>query len=128
VYGVTPSADRLYQPIDYLSPLAIAASSDPDVLYYHKAMLATDRENFIKAMQDEIDGQTENGNWEIVRREDVPEGARILPAEWAMRRKRRIMDGSIHKWKARLNIDGGKEVQGLDYWETYAPVASWSTI
>jgi Reverse transcriptase (RNA-dependent DNA polymerase) len=45
-----------------------------------------------------------------------------------MRRKRRILDGSIYKWKARLNVDGGKQIHGLDYWETYAPATSWSTI
>jgi Reverse transcriptase (RNA-dependent DNA polymerase) len=34
----------------------------------------------------------------------------------------------VYKWKVQLNIDGGKQVQGFDYWETYAPVAAWSTI
>jgi hypothetical protein len=45
-----------------------------------------------------------------------------------MRRKQKVLDGTIYKWKARLNIDGGKQIHGLDYWETYAPVTSWSTI
>ncbi len=45
-----------------------------------------------------------------------------------MRRKRRISDGAIYKWKARLNVDGGKQEKGINYWETYAPVATWSSI
>jgi Reverse transcriptase (RNA-dependent DNA polymerase) len=45
-----------------------------------------------------------------------------------MRRKRKVLDGTIYKWKARLNIDGGKQIFGLDYWETYAPVTSWAAI
>jgi Reverse transcriptase (RNA-dependent DNA polymerase) len=29
---------------------------------------------------------------------------------------------------ACLNLQGGRQVKGIDYWETYAPVALWSTI
>jgi hypothetical protein len=32
------------------------------------------------------------------------------------------------QWKARLNVDGSKQVKGVNCWETYAPVAQWSTI
>ena len=53
---------------------------------------------------------------------------KVLPAVWAMRRKRRITTGEVYKWKARLNIHGGKQEYGINYWETYAPVISWTTI
>jgi hypothetical protein len=46
--------------------LEFSASSDPDVLYYHEAMQAPDNDQFVKAMQDEIDGQIEDGIWESV--------------------------------------------------------------
>jgi hypothetical protein len=110
-----------------MTPVVLCASNDPDVLYYHDSMVADDRLQF-KKMADEIQGQTENGNWENISRDQFPEGSRILRAVWAMRHKRRVLDGTIYKWKARQNIDGGKEVHGLDYWETYAPVASWNTV
>jgi hypothetical protein len=58
--------DQLSPPSDYLHPLTYDASSDPDVLYYQKAMVAHDKENFITAMEQEISGQAKNGNWEIV--------------------------------------------------------------
>ena len=45
-----------------------------------------------------------------------------------MRRKRRIATQEVYKWKARLNFDGSWQTKGVHYWETYAPVASWSTI
>jgi Reverse transcriptase (RNA-dependent DNA polymerase) len=128
VYGVTPTCDSIYPEIDYLSHLAFVASTDPDVLYYHETMQAPDSEQFVKAIQDEIDGQTANGNWIIVHKDQLPKDTRILPSIWAMRQKRKVLDGTIYKWKARLNIDGGKQVHGLDYWDTYAPVTSWSTI
>jgi hypothetical protein len=45
-----------------------------------------------------------------------------------MRRKRDISTQEVYKWKARLNVHGGKQTKGLNYWETYAPVASWAAI
>ena len=108
--------------------MAYAASKDPDVMYLHEAMKQPDKPQFLKAMTKEVEGQIANGNFALVHIDDVPEGASILPAVWAMRRKRRIDTGEIYKWKARLNIDGSKQIHGVNYWETYAPVASWSII
>ena len=34
----------------------------------------------------------------------------------------------IRKWKARLCAHGGQQELGVNYWETYAPVVSWSTV
>jgi hypothetical protein len=45
-----------------------------------------------------------------------------------MRRKRRVLFGVIHKWKAKFNIDGGKQIQVIDYWDTYAAVPTWLPI
>lgn len=45
-----------------------------------------------------------------------------------MRRKRRIQTGKVYKHKARLTLDGSKQYQGIDYWDTHAPVAAWPTI
>jgi Reverse transcriptase (RNA-dependent DNA polymerase) len=128
VYESVAHIDTVTPPTDMMSPLAFGATNDPDVLYFHEAMQAPDKENFLLAMQEEIDGQTRNGNWIVVHKDTLPEGVRILPAVWAMRRKRKVLDVTIYKWKARLHVDGGKQVYGLDYWETYAPVTSWGTI
>jgi Reverse transcriptase (RNA-dependent DNA polymerase) len=87
-----------------------------------------DSEQFVKALQDNIDGQTANENSIIVPKDHLHKDTRILPSIWAMRQKRKVMDGTIYMWKARLNIDGGKQIQGLDYWDTCAPVTSWSII
>jgi hypothetical protein len=108
--------------------LAHVARSDPDTMYMHEAMKQPDRKQFLQAMQKEVEDQTNNGNWSIVKRSQVPEGASILPAVWSMRRKRRLTTGEVYKWKARLNVDGSKQVKGLNYWETYAPVATWPSI
>jgi hypothetical protein len=53
-------------------------------------MREPDRAEFIKAMEKEVKSHTENEVWELVPRSSVPPGIKILPAVWAMRRKRRI--------------------------------------
>jgi hypothetical protein len=45
-----------------------------------------------------------------------------------MKRKRRIDTREIYKWKARLTVHGGKQTQGVNFWETYAPVVNWTSI
>jgi Reverse transcriptase (RNA-dependent DNA polymerase) len=131
IHTVEPDTEYKH-PVYYDHPMeetiAYAASSDPDTLYLHEAMKGTDKAQFLQAMEEEVKAQSLNGNWEVVAKDSLPPGTRVLPAVWAMKRKRRILDGTVYKWKARLNIDGGKQIKGLDYWETYAPVASWSTI
>jgi hypothetical protein len=83
----TPSV--AYDKIEYDHVIEYAASTDPDVLYMHEAMKAADKAQFVKAMEDEVRAHTENGHWKIIKRTEVPSGTKVLPAVWAMRRKRR---------------------------------------
>ena len=57
----------------------------------------------------------------------MPKTSKAVPAIWSFRRKR-ALDWTITKWKARLCPHGGKQVEGIDFWETYAPVVAWSTV
>ena len=45
-----------------------------------------------------------------------------------MKRKRDIKTQQVYKHKARLNVHGGKQVYGENYFETYAPVVTWFSI
>jgi hypothetical protein len=109
-------------------PIAFAASADPDTLYYNQAMKADDAVEFQNAMVTEADAHTRGGHWEVFKREDVPKGQDILPSVWAFKRKRRIDTREVYKHKARLNIHGGKQTHGVNYWETYSPVVNWFSI
>ena len=82
----------------------------------------------IQAMEEEIRAHEDNDHWEIVSREDIPINTPVLPAIWSMRRKQRIDTREVYKWKARLTIHGGKQIRGVNYWETFSPVVRWSTI
>jgi hypothetical protein len=110
-----------------LEVIAQKSIADPDTLYLWQARKEPDFPRFMEAMQKEIDAHTEGGHWKIVKREELPHEATVLPAVWSMKRKRRISDRQVYKWKARINIDGSKQVRGIHYQETYSPVVSWST-
>ena len=109
-------------------PIACLASSNPDTMYLQQAMKAPDKEKFVEAMDIEIKAHEDNEHWLLRKRSDIPKGAPVLPAVWAMRRKRRQSTGEVYKWKARLNIHGGRQEYGVNFWETYAPVIAWTTI
>ena len=108
--------------------LAYKAVADPDVMYLHQAMKEHDRDKFIEAMRKEIRDQSDNGNFSIMRRDKLPPDKRVLKTVWQMRRKRDIKSRIVKKYKARLNVDGSRMIRGVDYDETYSPVATWRTI
>ena len=58
----------------------------------------------------------------------MPSGVPLLSSVWQMKRKRKPSTGEISKYKARPNVNGKEQVQGVHYEETYAPVVGWATI
>ena len=66
---------------------AFKAVADPDTMHLHQAMKQHDKNEFVKAMQKEWDNQHNNGNFELILRASVPEGAPMLPAVWQMKQK-----------------------------------------
>ena len=85
---------RLQHQLD--DPIAFAASNDPDVLYYHQAMQASDRREFQKAVEQEIAGHVKGKHWVEIPLSEVPPGTRILDSVWAMRRKRKLDTSGRH--------------------------------
>jgi hypothetical protein len=79
---------------------AFVASADPDTMYLHQAMREPDRAQFIAAMEEEVGQHSANGNWTLMLRSQVPEGVPVIPAVWALKRKRRIGTREVYKWKA----------------------------
>jgi len=110
------------------NPIAFHAEMMGDIMYYHQAMKQHDAAQFTDAVVKEVNGHVEMGNWQLVRRDQVPDPDYILPSVWAMRRKRNLTTNEITKYKARLNIHGGKQTFGVNYFDTYAPVVTWFAI
>ena len=106
---------------------SMAASSDPDTMCCHQAVQEPDAPQFPKAAQEEFPKHLDDGTLKIIPLSDIPEGFRLFPAAWAMKRKRKVRTREAHKRKARLNFDGSKQKKE-DYDQTFAPVASWESV
>jgi Reverse transcriptase (RNA-dependent DNA polymerase) len=104
------------------------ATSDPDTLYYHQVLHEPDKHMFITAMEHEIKQHNDSHNWVPVKRSTVPSTSRVLPSVWSVRPKRDLTTGAVMKYKDRLNVDGSRQLKGIDFEETFAPVASWSSV
>ncbi|WVZ25460.1 hypothetical protein V8G54_004004 [Vigna mungo] len=77
-----------------------------------------------KAMQDEIHALEDNQTWTLV---PLLTGKKALGSKWVYKIKRKS-DGTIERFKARLVILGNHQVEGIDYMETFAPVAKMVTV
>ncbi|XP_026441545.1 pentatricopeptide repeat-containing protein At1g12300, mitochondrial-like [Papaver somniferum] len=77
-----------------------------------------------KAMEVEIRAFEEQGTWEL---QELPPGKRALGSKWIYTEKY-DENGKLVRLKARLVIFGNHQVEGLDYKETFAPVAKMTTI
>jgi hypothetical protein len=114
---------------DKIHPLAaFKATSDPDTMYLHEAMKEPDKKEFMEAMRKEVQDQSENGNFTVMPKTQLPKGATVLPTVWQMKRKRNIRTRKVKKYKARLNIDGSRMQKGKHYDKTYTPVVSWNSL
>ena len=87
-------------------------------MYFHQAMKEPDEEEVVKAMVKEYNDHTDRRHWELVTKDQVPEEIKIIDSIWSMKRKRDIITGEVYKWKARLNINGGQQEYGVNYFET----------
>jgi hypothetical protein len=100
-----------------------------DVMYLHQALRQPDSNEFIvESVIKEVNSHVDNNHWKLIPRTEVPEGTEVVPSVWAMQCKRDLTTGKVTKHKARLNLHGGKQEFGTNYYKTYAPVVTWFTI
>ena len=62
--------------------------------------------------------------WDIV---DRNKDMKVLGSIWAFRCKL-FPDGMVRKLKARFCVRGDQKVEGIGYFEIFAPVVSWTTV
>ncbi|KAH9715988.1 hypothetical protein KPL71_021282 [Citrus sinensis] len=75
-------------------------------------------------MEDEIKMIHKNQTWELV---DRPLHKKTIGVKWVYRTKLNA-DGSVNKFKTRLVVKGYAQLFGVDFSETFAPVAWLDTI
>jgi hypothetical protein len=110
------------------NPIAFHAEVMGDILYLQQALRQPDAKEFVQAVIKEVNGHVDCNNWTLKKRSKVPEDVQILPSVWSMQRKHDLTTNKIKSHKARLNLHGGKQIYGMNYYETYAPVVTWLAI
>ena len=79
---------------------------------------------WIKAMEAELQALQLNNTWRLT---SLPPHKTAIGCRWVYKIKYRA-DGSIERHKARLVAKGYTQMEGLDYLDTFSPVAKLTTV
>ncbi|MCL8568099.1 DDE-type integrase/transposase/recombinase [Proteus mirabilis] len=91
---------------------------------YEEAMAGPDSNKWLEAMKSEIGSMYENKVWTLV---DLPDDRRAIENKWIFKKKTDA-NGNVTVYKARLVAKGFRQIQGVDYEETFSPVAKLKSV
>ncbi|KAA0051500.1 gag/pol protein [Cucumis melo var. makuwa] len=95
-----------------------------DPLTYKQTMNDVDCDQWIKVMDLEMESMYSNSVWTLV---DQPNNVKPIACKWVYKRKR-DQAGKVQTFQARLVAKGYTQKEGIDYEETFSPVAMIKSI
>jgi hypothetical protein len=118
--------DIKHNTIEWMHPMVLAAKANAeDNPTWEQAMNGPDRDGYLEAARKELKTLSEDTNaWDVVDRQ---EWMKVLPSTWAFKCKR-FPDGRIRKFKARFCARGDCQIEGIDFFNTFAPVINWTSV
>jgi hypothetical protein len=117
--GTTRQVKRPKPFSSYTSLMCDLLEEEPT--YFEEAI---QRKEWADGMTEEYQSITKNDVLEIVPR---PKSKDVVSSRWLFKIKH-AADGSIEKYKARFVARGFSQNEGIDYEETFAPVARYTSI
>ena len=105
----------------FYQSFVLSCSLETEPHNYKEAMA---HPHFPKAMDLEISALEQNGAWSI---ESLPPGKTVIGCKWVYTIKYNP-DGSIERYKARLVAKDYTQQEGIDYIDTFSPVAKLATV
>ncbi|KAI9162582.1 hypothetical protein LWI28_028704 [Acer negundo] len=129
--GVRECRDRpLYPMCNFISYEGLSPSFRTFALNISSTQIPNNIQEALKvsewraAVWEEVRALEKNGTWEM---SELPKGKNPVGCKWIFTVKHKA-DGSVERFKARLVAKGFTQSYGIDYEETFAPVAKLNTI
>ena len=109
---------------DWWSYAYVAISDEDEPKNMNEAINGKNSKYWKDAAENEYQSLLKNNTWELVER---PKDKNVITCKWVFKVKRNA-DGTVDRYKARLVAQGYSQEEGMDYDDTFAPVARYSSI
>jgi len=112
-------------PVEYWRPVSLNAHEAP--MTYGQAVQGQESTKWRAAMDQEIDSIRKNKTWRLT---DRPVGRRVLKGKLVFKIKDELdkVGKNTTRHKTRLGFMGNRQIKGLEFNKTLAPVAKFTTI
>ena len=126
VWTVDDGSPAMHEDFEGMEFIFVAETADAEALEPHtlaEAKRRPDWSSWEQAIKEELDTLKAAGTWRL---EDAPPGVNIIGSKWVLKAKKDAA-GNVVRYKARLVAQGFSQIGGIDYDDTYAPVAKLSS-
>eukprot|EP00253_Pinus_taeda_P018200 PITA_18200 len=118
--------------LQFIEPPLVLTATEPSPSWHCHLVQSSDPQSYAKATRhpswesamEEYNSLLENQTWDLV---PLPSGRKLVQCKWVYRTKS-VANGQITRRKASLVAKGFQQVHGIDYDETFAPVAKMDSI
>jgi len=114
-----------WPPVEYWRPVSLVAHEA--LMTYRQAVQGQESTKWRAAMDQEMEAIRKNKTWRLT---DRPGSRRVLKGKWVYKVKNEVdkNGNNTTRHKARLCFMGNRQIKGLDFNETFAPMAKFTTI
>jgi len=127
VWTVDDGSPAMHEDFEGMEFIFAAETADAEALeprMLTEAKRRPDWPSWEKAIKEELATLKAAGTWRL---EEAPPGANIISSKWVLKAKKDAA-GNVVRYKARLVAQGFSQISGVDYNDTYAPVAKLASM